>query len=347
IQSITFQMTMVDQTQSVTFFNYSKQIPKGVKRHCGLCRQHGVMTETRNHACPFKQCECAKCHLVSHRRAIMSTQIMLRREQDKKFVRTAEPGQAEVVPPTATANARYFCQKCKNHGVLSWKKDHKKKCDFAECNCHQCVLIDSRRALDLQFKNSRKRSHVDEESVMEAEFDGEAEVSSITSSPSASNVQTPSLCGVDVSQSLGALGFSATPEVNQSSATPLLPALPNDSSSQFLSNELLLQTLAQQVALLSAPQVPVSPVPIAPHVSTPPAPYITFTLPAPSNGASLTVLYHNPVDNQIHPTITNSNPVLPLPQFPFSAPPSTNPLPPLTEMDIHNLVGTILRGTRM
>lgn len=60
------------------------------------------------------------------------------------FVRTTEPDQAEVgmegrskikeqrskinlqiVPPTKPSEAPtacYFCQKCKNHGVLKWKK---------------------------------------------------------------------------------------------------------------------------------------------------------------------------------------------------------------------------------
>jgi CO dehydrogenase/acetyl-CoA synthase alpha subunit len=86
----------------------------------------------------------------------MSQQIRLRRAQDKRFQRTTEPEEADVVPilsnsaigaTNATSpdqqqtnqqaiaeamadqqqlmdakNMCYFCQKCKNHGILVWKK---------------------------------------------------------------------------------------------------------------------------------------------------------------------------------------------------------------------------------
>lgn len=66
----------------------------------------------------------------------MSQQIRLRRAQDKRFQRTNEPAQADVIPIRQTAeelrpapsdqlDARsmcYFCQKCKNHEILVWKK---------------------------------------------------------------------------------------------------------------------------------------------------------------------------------------------------------------------------------
>ncbi|VDL65670.1 unnamed protein product [Nippostrongylus brasiliensis] len=67
------------------FFGYGKKIPRDVKRHCGMCRQHGIVIETRGHLCQFRNCECGKCKLIRKRRSIMSTQIRLRREQDKRF----------------------------------------------------------------------------------------------------------------------------------------------------------------------------------------------------------------------------------------------------------------------
>lgn len=47
------------------FFALSKRVPKDVKRFCGICRQHGVLLETRGHVCAFKDCACQK---VSGRR---------------------------------------------------------------------------------------------------------------------------------------------------------------------------------------------------------------------------------------------------------------------------------------
>lgn len=85
------------------------------------------------------------------RRQIMSQQIRLRRAQDKRFQRTNEPTKADVIPiklvndgllsiidstrthhitlPTSpdellndAKSMCYFCQKCKNHEILVWKK---------------------------------------------------------------------------------------------------------------------------------------------------------------------------------------------------------------------------------
>ncbi|VDM68231.1 unnamed protein product [Strongylus vulgaris] len=134
-----------------------------VKRHCGMCRQHSLVVETRGHICPFKNCGCEKCKLVRQRRSIMSTQIRLRREQDKRFQRTTNVSEADVIPLNTVfetdkrddINMCYFCQKCKNHGILMWKKDHKRNCEYANCRCEQCDLIDTRRALDRHIKKSK------------------------------------------------------------------------------------------------------------------------------------------------------------------------------------------------
>ncbi|ETN79829.1 DM DNA binding domain protein [Necator americanus] len=145
------------------FFGYGKRIPRDVKRHCGMCRQHALVVETRGHICPFKNCDCEKCKLVRQRRSIMSTQIRLRREQDKRFQRTTNVSEADVIPSNTVfetdkrddINMCYFCQKCKNHGILMWKKDHKRNCEYANCRCEQCDLIDTRRALDRHIKRSK------------------------------------------------------------------------------------------------------------------------------------------------------------------------------------------------
>uniref|UniRef100_A0A183CBS9 DM domain-containing protein n=1 Tax=Globodera pallida TaxID=36090 RepID=A0A183CBS9_GLOPA len=166
------------------FFAISKRVPKDVKRFCGICRQHGKLEETRGHVCEFKNCECSKCNLVRSRRLVMSQQIRLRRAQDKRFQRTTEPEEADVVPlfssTTTTGgspssedgkdgimdthqqqlameaqNMCYFCQKCKNHGILVWKKHHKRQCPFTDCTCDFCELIETRRRLDQHIKRRK------------------------------------------------------------------------------------------------------------------------------------------------------------------------------------------------
>ncbi|KAI6212370.1 DM (Doublesex/MAB-3) Domain family [Aphelenchoides besseyi] len=144
------------------FFALGKRVPKDVKRFCGICRQHGVLEETRGHVCSFKDCQCNKCDLVRTRRLIMSQQIRLRRAQDRRFQRTNEPTQADVFPTgdkeliLDAKSMCYFCQKCKNHEILVWKKQHKRQCPFTNCPCEKCELIETRRRLDQHIK---KRKH--------------------------------------------------------------------------------------------------------------------------------------------------------------------------------------------
>ncbi|CAK5059508.1 unnamed protein product [Meloidogyne enterolobii] len=130
----------------------------------------------------FVNLKIVNCNLVRSRRLVMSQQIRLRRAQDKRFQRTDRPEEADVIPlltpqfqqqlerstspqqPTNGLivdddiqqqmldingkNMCYFCQKCKNHGVLVWKKQHKRQCPFTNCSCDFCELIETRRRLD-------------------------------------------------------------------------------------------------------------------------------------------------------------------------------------------------------
>ncbi|CAI5453355.1 unnamed protein product [Caenorhabditis angaria] len=189
-------------SQAQRFFSQGKRIPKDVKRHCGMCKQHGLLVETRGHTCGYKSCQCEQCELVRKRREIMSTQIRLRREQDKKFQRTTDASEADIVPWTGeigeakqipdNINMCYFCQKCKNHGILMWKKDHKKKCQFTDCRCEQCDLIDSRRALDRHIK---KRKLSDTGTLKAESVGSKSPRKEECSSEESSSSDSSSLCG--------------------------------------------------------------------------------------------------------------------------------------------------------
>ncbi|WKX94991.1 hypothetical protein Q1695_011890 [Nippostrongylus brasiliensis] len=132
--------------------------PQNEKKYfCQRCLNHDLRFPRKGHkpVCKYANCTCSDCIMVEQRRQLNNLL-----------------SKSKIEIPRETVNGRRVrdpqCARCRQHGIRVPLRGHKRiLCQFANCKCEMCELVEDRRSLmakqiKLRRDQQRQRNNGDD-----------------------------------------------------------------------------------------------------------------------------------------------------------------------------------------